>query len=104
MSPRKNSFHSYYLYTIRITSQGPNLAARTDRVARHLSAQGIDTSVFYPLPLHLQPAYSSFGGKTGQLPVAERAAHEVLSLPLYPEMTHEQIERVADAVREALRA
>ncbi len=104
MSPRKNSFHSYYLYTIRITPQGPSLAARTDRVARHLSAQGIDTSVFYPLPLHLQPAYSSFGGKPGQLPVAERAAHEVLSLPLYPEMTHEQIERVADAVREALHA
>jgi len=104
LSPRENSFHSYYLYTIRITSQGTDPAARADRVAKHLAAQGIDTSVFYPLPMHLQPAYASFGGKPGQLPVAERAAHEVLSLPLYPEMTNEQIERVADTVREALRA
>lgn len=103
LSARTNSFHSYYLYTIQITSEGPNPAARRDRVARHLATQGIDTSVFYPLPLHLQPAYASFGGKPGQLPVAERAAHEVLSLPLYPEMTNEQIDRVADAVREALR-
>ena len=104
LSPRENSFHSYYLYTIRITSQGTDPAARGDRVAKHLAAHGIDTSVFYPLPLHLQPAYASLGGKPGQLPVAERAAQEVLSLPLYPEMTNEQIDRVADAVREALRA
>jgi dTDP-4-amino-4,6-dideoxygalactose transaminase len=104
LSPKKNSFHSYYLYTIQITSEGPYPAARRDHVARHLAAQGIDTSVFYPLPMHLQPAYASLGGKPGQLPVAERAAHEVLSLPLYPEMTHEQIDRVTDAVREALRA
>ena len=103
-SSRKNSFHSYYLYTIQIASDGPHPAARRDRLARHLLAQGIDTSVFYPLPLHLQPAYASLGGKPSRLPVAERAAHEVLSLPLYPEMTNEQIDRVADAVREALRA
>lgn len=104
LSPRKNSFHSYYLYTVRIASEGPDPAARTDRVAKHLAAQGIDTSVFYPLPLHLQPAYAGFGGRHGQLPIAERASYEVLSLPLYPEMTSEQIDRVADAVREALRA
>lgn len=104
LSPMPNSFHTYYLYTILVPAQGPNPAARRDHVARHLATRRIDTSVFYPLPLHLQPAYASLGGKPGQLPVAERAAHEVLSLPLYPEMTNEQVDRVADAVREALRA
>jgi dTDP-4-amino-4,6-dideoxygalactose transaminase len=97
-----NSVHSYYLYTVRIASNGANPASRRDHVAKHLASRGIATSIFYPLPLHLQPAYASLGGKTGQLPVAERAAHEVLSLPLYPEMTNEQIDRVADSVIEAL--
>jgi dTDP-4-amino-4,6-dideoxygalactose transaminase len=97
-----NSVHSYYLYTLQIPSEGSNPAARRDRVASHLASRGIATSIFYPLPLHLQPAYASLGGKTGQLPVSERAAHEVLSLPLYPEMTNEQIDRVADSVIEAL--
>jgi UDP-N-acetyl-3-dehydro-alpha-D-glucosamine 3-aminotranferase len=98
-----NSFHSYYLYTVQIPSERRNPAARRDHVAQHLASRGIATSVFYPLPLHLQPAYASLGGKPGQLPVAERAAHEVLSLPLYPEMTNEQIDRVADSVTEALK-
>jgi dTDP-4-amino-4,6-dideoxygalactose transaminase len=98
-----SSFHSYYLYTLQIPSDGRNPAARRDHVAQHLASRGIATSVFYPVPLHLQPAYASLGGKTGQLPVAERAAREVLSLPLYPEMTNEQIDCVADSVIEALK-
>jgi dTDP-4-amino-4,6-dideoxygalactose transaminase len=97
-----DSVHSYYLYTIQIASEGANPAARRDHLARHLASREIASSIFYPLPLHLQPAYASLGGKTGQLPVAERAAHEVLSLPLYPEMTNQQIDRVADSVIEAL--
>jgi dTDP-4-amino-4,6-dideoxygalactose transaminase len=97
-----NSVHSYYLYTVRIASEGANPASRRDHVAKRLASSGIATSIFYPLPLHLQPAYASLGGKTGQLPVAERAAHEVLSLPLYPEMTNEQIDRVAASVIEAI--
>lgn len=102
LAGRPRSVHSYYLYTLRIASAGANPAARRDHVAKHLATRGIATSIFYPIPLHLQPAYASLGGKTGQLPVAERAAHEVLSLPLYPEMTNEQIDRVADSVIEAL--
>lgn len=99
---RPDEVHSYYLYTVQIASTGSDPAARRDRVARHLASIGIASSISYPLPLHLQPAYASLGGKAGQLPVAERAAHEVLSLPLYPEMTDEQINRVADSVIEAL--
>ena len=76
--------------------KGP--AERRDRVARHLAERGIASAVFYPIPLHLQPLYASLGGRPGDLPVAERAAHEVLSLPLYPEMTAAQVDRVAGAV------
>jgi dTDP-4-amino-4,6-dideoxygalactose transaminase len=99
---KPNSVHSYYLYTVQIPSEGKNPAARRDHVASHLASRGIASSIFYPLPLHLQPAYLSLGGKMGQLPIAEHAMHEVLSLPLYPEMTHEQLDRVANSVIEAL--
>jgi len=99
---KPDAAHSYYLYTVQIVGARSGPAARRDRVAQHLASKGIASSIFYPLPLHLQPAYASLGGKAGQLPVAERAAHEVLSLPLYPEMTNEQIDRVANAVIEAL--
>jgi dTDP-4-amino-4,6-dideoxygalactose transaminase len=59
--------------------------------------------VYYPVPLHLQPLYASLGGKPGDLRISERAAREVLSIPLYPELTPPQIERVAQAIRDALR-
>ena len=95
--------HTYYLYTVRIASAGTNAAARRDHVARRLTEQEIGCGVYYPVPLHLQPIYASLGGKVGDLPVAERAAHEVLSLPIYPEMTREQVDRVGDAVADALR-
>jgi dTDP-4-amino-4,6-dideoxygalactose transaminase len=58
--------------------------------------------VYYPVPLHLQPLYASLGGKPGDLRVSERAAREVLSIPIYPELTSEQIKRVAEAVRDAV--
>ena len=94
--------HSYYLYTVRIPSAGKDPGERRNRVARHLTERGIASAVFYPIPLHLQPLYASLGGRPGDLPVAERAAYEVLSLPLYPEMTAAQVDRVAAAVLEAL--
>jgi dTDP-4-amino-4,6-dideoxygalactose transaminase len=58
--------------------------------------------VYYPVPLHLQPLYASLGGKPGELRVSERSAREVLSIPLYPELTRAQIERVAQEVRKAV--
>ena len=60
------------------------------------------TLIHYPIPLHRQPAFSSVGRAEGDLPVVEKAADEILSLPLYPELTDEQAERVVIAVREAL--
>jgi len=86
--------HVYYQYTIRVPGR--------DRVQKLLSERGIASTVYYPVPLHLQPLYRALGYKRGDLPAAERAAEEVLSLPIYPELTAEQIQRVSDAVAAAL--
>jgi dTDP-4-amino-4,6-dideoxygalactose transaminase len=65
----------------------------------HLDAHGIGNAVHYPMPLHLQKAYAGLGCKAGDFPQAERASQEVLSLPMYAELTDAQIERVATVVR-----
>jgi dTDP-4-amino-4,6-dideoxygalactose transaminase len=99
--------HVYYLYTIRVSGRvagrDPGGATRSDLVQKRLAERGIASVVYYPIPLHLQPLYASLGGKPGDLRASERASQEVLSLPLYPELTTSQIERVAEAVRDALR-
>jgi dTDP-4-amino-4,6-dideoxygalactose transaminase len=87
---------------VRIPSSGSDPAERRNRVARHLAERGIASAIFYPIPLHLQPLYALLGGRIGDLPAAERAASEVLSLPLYPEMSAAQVDRVASAVLAAL--
>jgi dTDP-4-amino-4,6-dideoxygalactose transaminase len=83
--------HVYHLYVIR--------SPRRDALLEHLKSRGIGAGVHYPIPLHLQPAYSA-EYKHVRLPQAERAAQEVLSLPIYPELTEEQLEYVAGAVAE----
>jgi dTDP-4-amino-4,6-dideoxygalactose transaminase len=72
-----------------------------DRVRAALTDAGIDTAVNYPVPLHLQPVYRSLGYHRGDLPVAERLCAHCLSLPIYPELSPEQIRAVADALRAA---
>ena len=107
----EGSEHVYYLYTLRIPGHsGARGAAsardeepRSDAVQKRLAQRGIASTVYYPVPLHLQPLYASLGGKPGNLRVSERASREVLSIPIYPEMTRAQVERVAGALREALR-
>jgi dTDP-4-amino-4,6-dideoxygalactose transaminase len=71
-------------------------------VIAHLSDREIETVVHYPRPIHLQPAYSSAGCPPGTFPNAELACQRVLSLPLHPGLTAEQIEYVARSVREAV--
>jgi len=83
----------YHLFVIR--------HPRREELAVALRDRGIATLIHYPIPLHLQPALLSLGGRVGDLPVAEKAAAEILSLPLYPEMTDDQALRVAAAVRES---
>ena len=86
--------HVYHQYTIRLSER--------DRVRKHLAEHGISSMVYYPVPIHLQSIYASLGYKCGDLPEAERASKEVLSLPMYPELTAEQIEHTAKAVARAV--
>jgi dTDP-4-amino-4,6-dideoxygalactose transaminase len=75
---------------------------RRDALAAALRERGVGTLIHYPIPLHLQPAFASLGGRPGDLPVAEKASAEVLSLPLYPELTDAQAGTVVEAVRVAV--
>jgi len=84
--------HVFHQYTIRVE--------RRDALMKFLSERKIGCSVYYPVPLHLQPLYASLGHKAGDFPHAERAAQEVLSLPMFPELRPEQVTRVAEAVAE----
>lgn len=84
--------HVYHLYAIRTQ----NRQAWQDA----LLAQGIQTGIHYPTPVHLLPAFADLGYQAGQFPHSERAANEVLSLPMFPELTAAQCERVAQAVQE----
>jgi dTDP-4-amino-4,6-dideoxygalactose transaminase len=78
-------------YTIRVP--------RRDALKEHLAAKGIGHAVYYPLPLHLQQCFAYLGYKAGAFPESERAAAEVLSLPIYPELTRAQLDEVVSAVR-----
>jgi len=88
--------HSYNYYTIH--SEATTL--HRDELRTHLADRGIQTAVYYPLALHLQDAYRYLGYTEGDFPVAEKAQTQVLSLPMYPEITDEQINTVVDGVRE----
>jgi len=70
-----------------------------DALLAHLKEVGVDAGIHYPIPLHLQPAYAALGHQVGDFPVAEAYARECLSLPIYPELTEEQVDRVVAEVR-----
>jgi dTDP-4-amino-4,6-dideoxygalactose transaminase len=90
-------------YTIRLV-EGDDRAEESlrDRVRRQLPEKGVLSSVYYPLPLHLQPAYQSLGYRVGQLPVAEQVSRQVLSLPLFPELSVEQQQQVMYSLKDCL--
>lgn len=90
--------HIYNHYTIRVRGGG------RDSLRHHLRACGIGTRVYYPTPLHLQPAFAYLEQHEGSLPNAEAAAKELLTLPIYPEMTRESQDAVVEAVRDYFRA
>ena len=73
-----------------------------ERIMERLAQSQIGCAVHYPIAIHLQDAYRSLGYAQGSFPVAERCAHEFVSLPMYPELTSEQIERVAESLNEAV--
>jgi dTDP-4-amino-4,6-dideoxygalactose transaminase len=85
--------HVFYTYTIRVTG------GKRDDLRKYLGERGIGTQIHYPVPIHLQQSAQFLGYRKGDMPITEKVASEVLSLPMYPELTDEQLERVADAVR-----
>ncbi len=82
--------HVYHLYVIEIENR--------DKVAAHLGERGIATGIHYPIPIHLQPAYAELGLAPGAFPRTERSAPKLLSLPMFAELTDDQLESVVDAL------
>ncbi len=91
--PREMDYarHVYHLYVVQTEAR--------DSLQQRLTEAGVQTGIHYPIPVHLQPAYSSLPYKPGDFPEAERQAARVLSLPMYPELTDEQIKHVAEAIQ-----
>jgi dTDP-4-amino-4,6-dideoxygalactose transaminase len=83
--------HVYHIYAIR--------TGKRQAWQEALLAQGVQSGIHYPTPVHLLPAFADLGYHTGQFPHSEQAANEVLSLPMFPELTEAQCEEVARAVR-----
>jgi dTDP-4-amino-4,6-dideoxygalactose transaminase len=86
---------AFHLYVVR--------HPRRDDLKKHLEANGVGCALHYPLPLHLQKCYASLGYKPGDLPNAEKAGRECLSLPVYPELTDAQIQRVVSVIKDFFR-
>lgn len=91
-----NSEHVYHIYGARLPKR--------DAVIAGLKARGIDARIHYPIPVHLQPAYKRLGHKPGDFPATDKAVADVISLPMYAELTDAQIDEVASSVKDALRA
>jgi aminotransferase EvaB len=92
--PGRGVEHAYHLYVVR--------APQRDRLRAALAEQGVGTGIHYPYPIHRMPAYAWMGLGDGSLPVAERLAREVLSLPMYPELDRPRVQAVIDAVHRVM--
>jgi dTDP-4-amino-4,6-dideoxygalactose transaminase len=89
---RAGRAHVFHQYVIRVSP------ARRDALRQHLAAGGIETQIYYPVPLHLQPCFRELGYRPGELPVAERLAHEVVALPIHPDLAADDQARVVERV------
>lgn len=89
-----DALHVYHIYAIRVKQR--------DEVIRLLGEKGIGCGIHYPIPVHLQEAYSNLGYHEGSFPIAERAAREFVSLPMFPQLTPAQVDIVVEAVKEVV--
>ncbi len=98
VTPYESPFnkHIYHLYVVRIISQN------RERMMESLKKEGISTQIHYPIPLHEQRAYQHLNIKKGSFPIAEEYAKQILSLPIFPEITEEQVHYVAEKVIQAM--
>ena len=92
-APPPTSRHVYHVYAVGVRHR--------DRTQRALHSAGIGTSIHYPIPIHLQPAYAGLGYRLGDLPISEAAADRFLSLPIYPELQPDQLATIAAELRAA---
>jgi dTDP-4-amino-4,6-dideoxygalactose transaminase len=93
--------HVYHLYVIRVD---PSCRLTRDQIQAALSEQNIQTGIHYPIPCHLQPAFKHLNYQSGDFPNSEHLANQVLSLPMYPGLTDEQVDHVAETLRQLVTA
>ena len=87
-----HSTHTYHQFTIRVKN------GKRDALKQFLSDKGIPTTIYYPIPAHLQPAYASLNFREGDFPIAERLCQEALSLPMHTEMSEEQLQYICETI------
>lgn len=94
--------HVYHQYTVQIEDRQPQPGATRDAVQAELAKRKIGSMCYYPIPLHLQVPFAHFNYKKGDFPHTEKAASQVLSLPMYPELTDDQVRYVATTLKEII--
>jgi dTDP-4-amino-4,6-dideoxygalactose transaminase len=90
-SQRKEGEHVYHLFVIK--------AEKRDELERHMKEKGVEVGLHYPVPIHLQPCFSSLGYKQGDFPVSERLSKSILTLPMFPTLREEEVKYVADCIK-----
>jgi len=94
---KKNHKHVFHQYTIRVTE---DFKIKRDDLIKYLKEQGVGSAVFYPKPLHLHPHFVKMGYKVGDFPIAEKLSQEVLSLPINPSVSEEDVEYIIEKIKE----
>jgi len=99
---RQQLTHVWHQYTVRVLADQKSNTNARDEMVKQLAERGIGSMCYYPVPLHVQQAFAYLGYKHGDFPVAETLAREVVSLPMYPELTNDQVKTVVATMRDVI--